>query len=130
MRPKGWMLHRNLHERGDALTFETSLMTKKRLSLAASVVRSATPRWDTNQPVLFDPNLDPTVRKNRATQNLELPKDFMFDDAPLPIARKRKRRCKLSKKQWSKIAEVAQLSGKRVANWGGGGLLIQMKRLC
>jgi hypothetical protein len=104
---------------GDALTFEI-LTDDKETVISRSVVRSVTPRSVSNQRVLFDPNLDPTVRKDRINQNLELPEDFMFADTPLPIKRKHKRRYKLSKKQWSKIAETAKLSGQRVADSGGG----------
>jgi hypothetical protein len=103
---------------GDALSFEI-LTDDRETVISRSVVRSAKPRSPANQRVLFDPNLDPAVRTERNNQNLELPGDFMFANTPLPIARKKKHRCRLNKKWWSKIADTAAVSDKIVAALGG-----------
>jgi hypothetical protein len=75
---------------GDALTFKI-LTDDHETTIFRSVVRSASPRAPVNQRILFDPNLDPSVQQNRDNQNLELPKDFLLADVPLPAARKKKR---------------------------------------
>jgi hypothetical protein len=103
---------------GDALTFKI-LTDDHETTIFRSVVRSASPRAPVNQRILFDPNLDPSVQQNRDNQNLELPKDFLLADVPLPAARKKKRRYKLRAKHWEKIAETAKLSDQLVADSGG-----------
>jgi hypothetical protein len=103
---------------GGVLTFEI-LTDDRETVISRSFVRSAKPRSPANQRIIFDPNLDPTARKDKQNQNLEIPEDFMFANTPLPIMRKKKRWYRLNKKQWSKIADTAKLSDKIVAAPGG-----------
>jgi hypothetical protein len=102
---------------GDALTFKI-VTDDHETAIHRSVVRSASPRSPVNNRVLFDANLDPAVRKDHTNANLELPDDFLLTDlAPTNVKRK-KRRNKISAKQWTKIAETAKISDKMLADSG------------
>ena len=98
---------------GDALTLKI-LNDDHETTIHRSVVRSAKPRSLANQRILFDANLDPAARKAKDNENLELPDDFVLSETLLPIVRKKKRRYKLNEKNWSKIAETAKASAKRL----------------
>ena len=95
---------------GDALTFYI-LTDDKETVIARSVLRAATPRSAANQRVLHDPNLDPDIRINKESHNLELPVDLQFDEARLPIekrktARYRQRQTRTPKHKSKKIVST------------------------
>ena len=71
--------------------------------------------------MLFDANLDPNVRSSISNnENLELSNDFLLAAIEPTSIKKKKRRCKLGKKRWAKIAETANTSDKLLADSGGG----------
>ena len=111
---------------GDALTFEI-LTDDTETILTRSVVRSANPIKKANHRLLFDPNLDPDVRTDTDTHNLELPVDFQLSGTQLPIARKKKRRYKLrTKKKKATATETATNLAVILTDSGGGLLLLTL----